>query len=628
MTTRKPTDPILVTGATGFLGGTLVRTLLADGFSVRATGRNHAEGQKLASLGADFRPVDLRDRPAMRAVCKGMRSVVHCGALSSAWGRRADFVAINVEGTQNVIDGCLAHDVGRLVHISSPSVMTRPVPQFNLKESDPLPHTFASLYSETKKLAEDRINAASANGLHAVILRPKAIYGPGDNAIIPRLIEAAARNRLPIIGDGDTVTDLTHVDDVVRAIRLALESPRALGNTYCITGNPEVPVWDLVRDLLDQLGYEAPARRISLNKALAIARVMETLWRLLPLPGEPPLTAYKVGILGISQTYDISAAKQDLGYTPQVSLEAGIRSVVDALKDPPQDTPAPRATPREPSPIRLTMLQAGAVRVRERLFQPGGRWSIIAVPALFGILEHPTQGTVVFDTGYARRFFAGTERLPFRLMRWFTPPVIPEYEEAARQVRAHGCEPEAVPWILLSHFDPDHYGGLKDFPNARIICTAAAWAAVRDKSGWAAFHVRLLPDHLPEDITARLGILPEFTGPAIGPFQRSHDLFNDGTIRLVELPGHAAGQIGAFLRTEEGNDLFLAADACWNRATLNHAHYRGGFHRIIAADRRAQEKTYTLLRDLHTTWPELTIIPSHCPQAWREINAENIDTKG
>jgi nucleoside-diphosphate-sugar epimerase/glyoxylase-like metal-dependent hydrolase (beta-lactamase superfamily II) len=630
MRTDELPQPVLITGATGFLGGRLAEVLLAEGVPVRVTGRNLRRGQALARLGADFRPVDLRDRPAVLAACRGMAAVVHAGALSSAWGSRRDFFEINVEGTQNVVDGCLAAEVGRLVHISSPSVMTRPVPQLGLRESDPLPDTFVSLYSETKKLAEDRVNAAMARGLRAVILRPKAIYGPGDNAIFPRLIEAARRGRLPRIGDGETVTDITHVDDVVRAIRLALVCPEALGKTYCITGNRGVRIWDLIGDLLARLGYAPPSKQLSLAKALRIARVLEVLWRVLPLPGEPPLTTYKAGILGISQTYDTSAAERDLGYAPEVSLEAGMDSVVRAWQASaaPVQAPEPDTDPTEASPIRLTILQAGAVRTREKFFYPGGTWRPIAVPALFGILDHPVRGPIVFDTGYSHRFHEGTRGFPFRLIRWATPAVIPEYEEAVRQVRAHGVEPEAVPWVLLSHFDPDHYGGLKDFPNARVICTAAAWESVRGKSGWAAFRTRLIPGHLPEDMAARLWILPEFDGPPIGPFSRSLDLFGDGTLHLVELPGHAAGQVGVFLSTPDGRSVFLAADGCWNQRMLAESAYGGGIHRIIAMDWTAQDETYARLRALRRDWPNLHIIPSHCPEAWREWNTENADTKG
>ena len=138
MQTGSPSNPLpvesgasvtLVTGATGFVGGHLVRALLAEGRYVRATGRNLEAGLALSALGAEFRPVDLTDRPGMLEVCRGADTVVHSGALSSAWGRYREFYTTNVSGTRNVVDGCLLHGIKRLVHISSPSVLSRHEPQ-------------------------------------------------------------------------------------------------------------------------------------------------------------------------------------------------------------------------------------------------------------------------------------------------------------------------------------------------------------------------------------------------------------------------------------------------------------------------------------------------------------------
>ena len=296
---RGTAGPILVTGATGFVGGHLVRTLISRGdIAVRATGRDLPAGLALSRLGADFRPVDLTDRAAMVAACKDAAAVVHLGALSSAWGRYEDFHATNVEGTANVIEGCRRHGVERLVHVSSPSVMSRSRHQRGLRESDPLPESFVSAYSETKKLGEDLVREAGAKGLDAVILRPKAIFGPGDRTIFPRLIEAAAKGRLSVIGDGKTVTNLTHVEDVVQAICLALDAPAAGGKTYLITGGEDVPIWEAIGIVLGALGYPTPTRRVSVDKAMALAAAMERAWRVAPcaesLPSRATPSAFSV----------------------------------------------------------------------------------------------------------------------------------------------------------------------------------------------------------------------------------------------------------------------------------------------------------------------------------------------
>ncbi|MEK7794843.1 MAG: NAD-dependent epimerase/dehydratase family protein [Candidatus Hydrogenedentota bacterium] len=612
--------PILVTGATGFLGGHLVRRFLDMGQPVRATGRNLKTGLEIQAAGADFRPVDLRDRAGMISACEGVAAVVHSGALSSAWGRYTDFYDINVRGTENVIEACITHGVARLVYISSPSVMTRPEDQFGLSESDTLPETFVSMYSETKKLAEDRVNAARANELKAVILRPKAIYGPGDNAIFPRLIEAASKKRLPIIGDGEAVTNLTHVNDVVEAIILALTRDEALGNTYVITGGEDVRMWDVIKEVVVCVGHEAPTKRLSLTKAKFAAEAMEFLWRTLYLPGEPLLTKYKVGILGMSQTYDISAARSDLGYVPRVTIKQGIENTLDSLRSGQGIVWAKKPIRRTAETrVGIRIRTAGTLVVPARMFLPAGGFKRILVPALYAILDHPSEGLILWDTGYSPRFIEGTRRFPFRIMRWLTPARPTEADSVVFQLRTLGYHPDDVKWVLMSHFDPDHYGGLKDFPRSRVMCSAKAWENTRDKKGWAAFRSRILPGNLPDDLAGRLFLLPGPDGPVIGDFESSLDIFGDSSIRVVELPGHAAGQLGAFVRRTDGTDVFLAADGCWNRATLEAEGYRGGLHRMLAVDKPAQDETYRRLRRLRNEWPELIIVPSHCPRAWREL---------
>ncbi|MCW5695727.1 MAG: NAD-dependent epimerase/dehydratase family protein [Bauldia sp.] len=609
-----------MTGATGFLGQHLVRGLLAAGQQVIATGRNLKIGMALQAEGADFRPVDLTDRPGLLAAMKGAAAVVHAGALSSAWGKPRDFHASNVEGTENVIAAAIANGVRRLVYVSSPSVSTRQTDQWNQTEADPLPDEHVSLYSHTKRLGEDRVNAA-AGRIETVILRPKAIYGPGDTAIFPRLIKAAARGRLPQIGDGNTITNLTHVSDVVQAILLALTSDAAVGHTYVITGGEDVRIWDVIREVVTRSGFEAPKRHWSLRRAMRIARILERVWKLYRLPGEPPLTTYTAGILGLSQTYDISAARRDLGYEPKITVRQGIEETYRANTAPPAPRAAEERVAPEPLPVPVTILSAGKAWARGWYIYPRNaslRWN--ALPAIFALIEHPVHGPVLWDTGYAPRYYDATRRLPWRALRWLVPTDIHESDSAVAQLEKLGFAPSDVKWIILSHFDPDHFGGLKDFPEARIACSWRAWEDARGRTGLAALRRLLLPGHLPEDMAGRLRLLPDPDGPPISVFSSSLDFFGDGAIRLVELPGHAAGQLGAFVRRQsDGADLFLVADAVWNLAAIEAVGYRGGAHRWTAANRSEHDKTYGRLRRLRGAWPDLRIVPAHCPRTWQEL---------
>jgi nucleoside-diphosphate-sugar epimerase len=310
---------ILITGGTGFVGQHLARALLRQGHEVTIMGRSPEAAAELVAAGA--RPVraDLRDAAAVADACRGAEAVCHAGALSAPWGPSADFYATNVGGTAAVIAGCRRWGVSRLVYLSSPSVVFDGRDQRDLTEAAPYPRRFASVYSRTKKLGEDLVRAADVPG---VILRPKAVFGPGDTSLLPRIVAAARAGRLPQIGDGRNLVDLTYVENVAHACALTLASDAAVDRTYHITNDEHVPLWEVIRTVLRRLGIPDRLRRVPLALALAGARAMEL--RAALLGGEPLLTRYTARILARTQTYDIAAARRDLGYAPLVSVGEGV----------------------------------------------------------------------------------------------------------------------------------------------------------------------------------------------------------------------------------------------------------------------------------------------------------------
>lgn len=321
---------ILVTGGTGFLGQHLAGALLENGHHVRLLGRDFAQVQALVAAGAMPVVADLRAREAVSAACAGVEVVYHVGALSAPWGRRADFYEINVGGTKAVLAGCRQAGVRRLIYVSSPSVVFDGRDQHNLSEDAPYPRRFASVYSLTKKLGEDLVNAAAAR-MQVVILRPKAIFGPGDRSLLPRLITVARQKRLPQIGDGRNLVDLTYVENVVQALVLALDANKAVGRIYTITNDEHVLLWDVIYSVLGRLGLATNLRQVPLAAALAAAGLMEL--RAVLTGEEPLLTRYTAAILGRTQTYDIRAARCDLGYVPRISVSDGVELTLETLKD-------------------------------------------------------------------------------------------------------------------------------------------------------------------------------------------------------------------------------------------------------------------------------------------------------
>jgi nucleoside-diphosphate-sugar epimerase len=322
---------VLVTGGTGFLGQHIAARLLRDGHAVRLLGRDFAALSPAIAADVEAVGADLRDREAVIAACKGVGAVIHSGALSAPWGPRAVFEAVNVGGTAAVVEGCRRHGAGRLVQISSPAVIFTGRDHVGTTEAAAYPRRFSSHYAASKAAAEGVVRAA--RDLPSVILRPKAVFGPGDRSLLPRVIAAARAGRLPQIGDGRNLVDLTYVENVAHAAALALASQAAVGNTYHITNGEHVPLWPLIREVLSRLGIPARLRPAPLPAMLLAAALMEAG---AALSGrEPLLTRYTVAILGRTQTYDIAAARRDLGYAPPFSVAEGVARTVAHLSERP-----------------------------------------------------------------------------------------------------------------------------------------------------------------------------------------------------------------------------------------------------------------------------------------------------
>jgi nucleoside-diphosphate-sugar epimerase len=314
----------LVTGATGFLGGALARRLAANGDEVTVLGRNPTVLAELEQMGMRALQGDLADADLVRGACLGQELVYHAGALSSAWGPIHEFYRSNVLGTHNIILGCENARVYRLVYVSTPSIYFRFESRLNVPEDAALPAKPANNYAQTKLLAEGEIDKAFARGLPVITIRPRAIFGIGDNAILPRIITRLQSRRLPIIGNGQNITDLTYVENVVDAMLLCAQAPeKYLGKKYNITNGEPLPLWGLIQTVCTTLGLAYPRRKISYPAAMALAGLLETLHRALPGQPEPLLTRYMVGVLAQSTTLNIQAARRDLGYSPRISVLEG-----------------------------------------------------------------------------------------------------------------------------------------------------------------------------------------------------------------------------------------------------------------------------------------------------------------
>jgi nucleoside-diphosphate-sugar epimerase len=292
---------VLVTGGGGFLGRAIVARLVARGDQVRSFARR--DYPELRQLGVEVVRGDLADAAAVRAACADCEVVFHAAARAGMWGSYAEYFEPNVRGTEHVLAACAAERVGRVVFTSSPSVVFDGRDVEGGDESLPYPGRYASAYSASKALAEQRVLAANGLRLRTLALRPHLIWGPGDHHILQRLLVRARAGHLRRVGGGRNRVDSIYIDNAadahVRAADALEANPQAAGRPYFISNGEPWPMWDLINGIL------------AAHKVLGIA-------------AEPRLTRFIVDELSTSHWFDISAARRELGYEPAVSIKEGL----------------------------------------------------------------------------------------------------------------------------------------------------------------------------------------------------------------------------------------------------------------------------------------------------------------
>jgi glyoxylase-like metal-dependent hydrolase (beta-lactamase superfamily II) len=247
----------------------------------------------------------------------------------------------------------------------------------------------------------------------------------------------------------------------------------------------------------------------------------------------------------------------------------------------------------------------------------------IKFKALFALIEHPLKGWMLFDTGYTDRFYKATKRFPNKIYALITKVFITKNDELKTQLISIGIEPKDIKHIIISHFHADHIGGLRDFENATIYCSKDAYRQVKSISSFFAFSKGIIKSLLPEDIETRLKFIEEISTPNDDEiFGMTYDLFNDDTIEVYELPGHAAGQIGVRLQTEKAQ-YFLIADACWDERAYQQLALPHPIVKLFFDSWTAYKNTIYKLRAFHQKYPEVKIMPTHCETSTSKfINTE------
>lgn len=332
------TSPVLVTGGTGFLGSRLVARLRAAGRPVTVVSRQPRP--ELAAQGITVVVGPLHDPVVCAEACRHVATVFHVAARVGVWGRAADFQRDNVHATHALLTAAKSAGVGRFIYTSTPSVVYNGLDLAGADESLPLTSDCPSPYPLTKARAERAVLAANTRGFETIALRPHLIWGIGDPHLVPRVLARARAGRLRIVGPGTNRVDMVHIDNAVDAhldAERALQSSQALvdplqqrpaGRAYFITNGEPVVLWDWINGLLTALGEPPVTKQLSLAAAQRIGAICEGIWRVLPLPGEPPMTRFIAAELAKDHWFSIAAARRDLGYRPRVTMADGTAELV------------------------------------------------------------------------------------------------------------------------------------------------------------------------------------------------------------------------------------------------------------------------------------------------------------
>jgi nucleoside-diphosphate-sugar epimerase len=322
------TDAVFVTGGSGFIGGRLIRRLVADGRRVRGLARSDDAAEKVAGAGAEPVAGHLSDPAALRAGADGCELAFHAAASVLEWGPREEFVRANVDGTERVLDACREAGVRRLVHVGTEAATMAGQPLVKIDETAPLRPDSKADYCATKALAEQAVRAANGDRLQTVVVRPRLVWGEGDTTILPGVVEAVRAGRFRWIAGGRHQTSTTHVDNVVQGLVLGAERGRP-GEAYFVTDGDPVVFRDFITELVGTQGVEIPDKGLPKGVAGAVAAGSEAVFRTLRLKGAPPLTRMAYWLSALECTIDISKAREELGYAPVRTIEEGMAELRD-----------------------------------------------------------------------------------------------------------------------------------------------------------------------------------------------------------------------------------------------------------------------------------------------------------
>ncbi|WP_424890242.1 NAD-dependent epimerase/dehydratase family protein [Streptomyces sp. XH2] len=324
---------VLVTGASGFIGGHLVRRLAERGHRVRVLVREGSDRSGFAGSEADTVVGDLDDPGSLRRAADGVRQVFNCAGKSADWGAWEDFRRINVTGAANVVEAAaLAGTVRRVLHVSTTDVYGYPVRPCDESTE---PRDTGLPYNRSKLLGERAVREAAARtGMPVTVVRPVSVYGPGSKDFVIEIADLLLRKQMVYIRQGRVPAGLLYVGNAVDAMIDACDSDATAGRAYNLR-DPELTTWrEYIEALARGLGAPPPKLSLPTPVATAVATVSEKLYGLFGIKARPVLTRHAVHLFDRDQSYGIGRAQEEFGFKSPVGFEEGMRRTVAWLDSP------------------------------------------------------------------------------------------------------------------------------------------------------------------------------------------------------------------------------------------------------------------------------------------------------
>jgi nucleoside-diphosphate-sugar epimerase len=320
---------ILITGATGFVGGHLAEACARLRMNIRAIARTNSDTKLLDSLGVAVLRGELTDDALVRRAVDDVNAIVHCAAKVGDWGPVEEYRAANVEGLRRLLDACKGTAVERFIYLSSLGVYAAR-DHYGTDEAEPLPDAHIDGYTQSKVEAEKlALKYYREFEVPVVVLRPGFIYGPRDRTVLPNLIENLRQRKVRWIGRGKGAMNTIFVENLVDAIFLAINNPNAVGKVFNLTDGELVTKRRFIESLVHALDLpEPPQRSVPLWLARFLAKFMEGCARRNGAAKPPILTQARLKFLGLNLDFSIEKAKRELGYHPHVSFAEGMRRAV------------------------------------------------------------------------------------------------------------------------------------------------------------------------------------------------------------------------------------------------------------------------------------------------------------